>query len=59
MFNLLRVFCNGLLKAATTTGAWIMSFGLNTGLITFNFVYITDIITVFFTLNHTLITECQ
>nr|CAB3267283.1 transient receptor potential cation channel subfamily M member 1-like [Phallusia mammillata] len=26
-----RVFCNGLVKAAKTTGAWIMSFGLNTG----------------------------
>lgn len=30
--KLRRLFCDGLIKAAKTTGAWIMLFGLNTGI---------------------------
>lgn len=30
--KLQRIFCDGLIKAAKTTGAWIMLFGLNTGI---------------------------
>ena len=31
MKHIFRAFCDGLIKAAETTGAWVMSYGLDRG----------------------------